>query len=75
MGFSITGAHSECLSDGCQYAKFVRDKDVEIERLRRFLEIAVDAYEDEHGQPSRDSHWAARARAALSSQQLTQPEK
>jgi hypothetical protein len=42
-----------------------RDSDAEATRLRKFLEIAVDAYEDEHGAPNREAHWAARARKAL----------
>lgn len=47
----------------------------EIERLRRFLEMAVDAYEDEHGQPHRQTHWAAQARALLNNQQNIASEK
>lgn len=37
MAFSITGAHCECLSDGCQYAKRVQYRDAEIERLQTNL--------------------------------------
>ena len=42
MSITITGTHCECLAEGCQYAKFVRDKDTEIERLQAALEQALD---------------------------------